>query len=261
MSKSLSSWISKYPSYKVSLTDLYINDEWSMFFKNRTTREDLDKISRFLSDCLKVNKNRFNTYPYPDMVFNCFNTTPLSDVKVVILGQDPYFSFSKEANLPQATGLSFSVPNNPIKFATPSSLQNIYKNLLNFGHIPGIPNHGSLDFWAYQGCLMLNSSLTVEDGHPNSHRRHWERITDRLIKFISDSTNNTVFLLWGAFALSKQRFIDQKRHKVIASSHPSGLSCNSTIGVHPSFNKQDHFGECNKYLKKHNKDQIIWNIV
>jgi len=159
----------------------------------------------------------------------------------------------------QAMGLSFSVPYN---FAIPSSLQNIYKNLQKYGHIRKIPNHGNLSFWATQGCLLLNTSLTVYEGadNKNCHQSIWTKFTDNIIKYISDTNDYVVFVLWGAHAMSKCKFIDLDKHDAIISSHPSGLSADKPLSNYSSFNTYDHFGQINKLLQKHNKKPIIWQL-
>ena len=202
---------------------------------------------------------KIKIYPYPNLLFNAFILTPLSNVKVVILGQDPYHcnEIHHDKIIPQAMGLSFSVPKG---MKIPSSLQNIYKNLLKYKHIEIKPNHGNLSFWAYQGCLMLNTSLTVQHSYPNSHSKYWLPFTDKIIKYISNKLNNIVFVLWGNPALNKLNLIDQNKHKIIISSHPSGLSYNKKLKNYDSFENTDHFGEINKYLKEKNKKQIIWQV-
>lgn len=257
----IKTWATKYPSYDVQLNKLTVHPSWSDFFKTDSVKEKFKKIDEYLSYCLKTTEGKIKIYPYPDLVFNSFNVTPLENIKVVILGQDPYYN-SFEVNrqtIPQAMGLSFSIP---IGIDIPPSLANIYNNLLNFGHINKKPKHGNLAFWAYQGCLMLNTTLTVQDKCPNGHEKKWIEITDELIKYISDNTVNVVFVLWGAPALRKLEsgLIDKTKHKIIISSHPSPMSCRSKLRQYESFEKTDHFGEINKYLQENNKEPIIWQL-
>lgn len=154
-------------------------------------------------------------------------------------------------------GLSFSVP---VGIPIPSSLKNIYKNAMDFGQFYRYPEHGNLEFWAFQGCLMLNTALTVQKGHKNSHASIWNDFTDKIIKKLSDEKEGLVFVLWGAPALSKLSLIDTSKHNTVISSHPSGLSNNNKLGKYPSFSSIDQFGTINTFLKKSGKEEIIWQI-
>lgn len=258
----IKSWAEEYPQYNVQLNNLKIHPSWNEFLEDKTVQEYLKKVEDYLSYCLKLTEGKVKIYPYPELVFNTLNVTPLDDVKVVILGQDPYYNSFEINNqiIPQAMGLSFSVP---IGIDIPPSLVNIYKNLSKFGHFLKTPKHGNLSFWAYQGCLLLNTTLTVQDKCPNGHEKKWSELTDKLIKHISDNTKNVVFVLWGAPALKKLEagLIDKTKHKVIISSHPSPLSCRSKLRQYGSFEETDHFGEINKYLQEHGKEPIIWQLI
>jgi len=185
-------------------------------------------------------------YPKNSDIFNAFNTTNFDNVKVVILGQDPYHG----AN--QAHGLSFSVQKG---IATPRSLINIYKELKT--DIPGfqIPAHGNLEEWAQQGVLLLNATLTVRAGNAGSHQKKgWEEFTDEVIKTISDKKEGIVFILWGAFAQSKAALIDEKKHFIIKSAHPSPFSAErGFFGSKP-------FSKTNAILEKEGKKTIDWQI-
>jgi uracil-DNA glycosylase len=154
-------------------------------------------------------------------------------------------------------GLSFSVDDG-IKI--PPSLINIYNNLLNFKHIDSIPKTGNLKKWAEQGCLLLNASLTVTDGKPNSHAKYWKKFTDDIIKYISDNCTGVVFFLWGGSSLEKISLIDQTKHKISISSHPSPLSIKTPLKSYESFYNTDHFGIANEYLKANNKNIIDWKL-
>ena len=160
--------------------------------------------------------------------------------------------------IPEAMGLSFSVPK---KVPIPSSLQNIYKNGVKYNRFYKYPNHGNLEFWAYQGVFMLNTALTVQEGCKLSHAKSWEKFSDLVIKYISEKCQNVVFVLWGSYALSKKELIDNLKHKFVISSHPSGLSCNKKLGQYSEFNNLDQFGSVNKYLKIFGKKEIIWQII
>ena len=183
-------------------------------------------------------------YPPSADVFNAFSFTPLDDVKVVILGQDPYHGPN------QAHGLAFSVPQG-VKI--PPSLRNIHKELNN--DIPefSMPDSGDLTHWARQGVLLLNSVLTVEQGKAHSHAKFgWERFTDAVIQAISTHTENVVFLLWGSHAQKKGANIDEQRHLVLSAPHPSPLS------AHRGFFGCRHFSQANNWLQSRNKTPINW---
>ena len=182
-------------------------------------------------------------YPPGPLIFNALNSTPLEQVKVVILGQDPYHGPG------QAHGLCFSVqPGVP----APPSLQNIYKELKRDLNLP-IPNHGYLQHWAEQGVLLLNTSLTVEQAKAGSHANAgWQRFTDRVIQVVSEQRNHLVFLLWGAHAQSKEKLIDTQKHLILRSPHPSPLS------AHRGFIGNGHFSRTNKFLEQSGLEPIDW---
>ena len=183
-------------------------------------------------------------YPPKEDVFNAFRLTELSDVKVVILGQDPYHGPN------QAHGLAFSVRPG---VAVPPSLMNMYKELEQ--DIPGFsrPNHGYLESWAKQGVLLLNTVLTVEAGKAHSHARFgWETFTDRVIAVINETRENVVFLLWGSHAQKKGSIIDTQRHHVLKAPHPSPLS------AHRGFFGCKHFSRANEILTQQGDTPIDW---
>lgn len=182
-------------------------------------------------------------FPPGKLIFNAFEQTPFNDVKVVIIGQDPYHGPN------QAMGLCFSVPEG---IPLPPSLKNIYKEIQDDLGRPSI-THGDLTPWARQGVFLLNSVLTVEAGKPGSHQgRGWEIFTDAVIRTLSDQKENLVFILWGAYAQKKSVLIDKSRHFVISSAHPSPLSANNGFfGSRP-------FSRTNDYLKKIGGTEIVW---
>jgi uracil-DNA glycosylase len=186
------------------------------------------------------------TYPKNADIFNAFWKTPFNELKVVILGQDPYHGPN------QAHGLSFSVQKGIVP---PPSLKNIYKELAT--DIPGfkIPGHGDLTEWTGQGVLLLNATLTVRANTPASHqKRGWEEFTDKVIKTISDKKEGIVFILWGSFAQAKAELIDQGKHFIIKSPHPSPFSADrGFFGSKP-------FSKTNEILKKEGKKPIDWQI-
>jgi uracil-DNA glycosylase len=184
-------------------------------------------------------------YPPGSQIFHAFEATPFDKVKVVILGQDPYHGPK------QAHGLSFSVQQG---IASPPSLINIFKELHEDVGLP-IPRHGHLENWAKQGVLLLNASLTVRAGEPMSHAKlGWEKFTNTVIEKVSDLKENIVFVLWGKFAQEKQSLIDDKKHYIIKSAHPSPLSAkNGFFGSRP-------FSKINTYLVKKGIDPINWAL-
>jgi uracil-DNA glycosylase len=184
-------------------------------------------------------------YPPGSQIFHAFEVTPFDKVKVVIIGQDPYHGPK------QAHGLSFSVQQG---VATPPSLINIFKELHEDVGLP-IPRHGHLENWAKQGVLLLNASLTVRAGEPMSHAKlGWEKFTNTVIEKVSDLKENIVFVLWGKFAQEKQSLIDDKKHHIIKSAHPSPLSANNGFfGSRP-------FSKINTFLVKKGIDPIDWAL-
>lgn len=185
-------------------------------------------------------------YPPHSQVFNAFDTTPLSNVKVVMLGQDPYHGPD------QAHGLCFSVLKG---VKVPPSLKNIYKELAT--DIDGfeIPEHGYLQSWAEQGVLMLNSVLTVEQGKANAHKKlGWEQLTDGAISLVSEYCHGVVFMLWGAPAQAKARLIDNSKHHILCAPHPSPLS------AYRGFFGCRHFSKANELLVGEGKSPIRWDI-
>lgn len=182
-------------------------------------------------------------YPPGNLIFNAFGQTPFNEVKVVILGQDPYHDEG------QAHGLCFSV-NDGVAF--PPSLQNIFKEIqAETG--AAIPASGNLTRWAHQGVLLLNSMLTVRAHQAGSHQGHgWEQFTDAVISRLNEGRENLVFLLWGSYAIKKGALIDRTRHLVLTSAHPSPLSS------YRGFFGNRHFILCNEYLIQHGKQPILW---
>ena len=182
-------------------------------------------------------------YPPGSLIFNAFHATPFDNVKVVILGQDPYHDEG------QAHGLCFSV-NDGVAF--PPSLQNIFKEIQQETGAP-IPASGNLTRWAHQGVLLLNSMLTVRAHQAGSHQGHgWEQFTDAVISRLNEGREHLVFLLWGSYAIKKGALIDRTRHLVLTSAHPSPLSS------YRGFFGNRHFILCNEYLIQHGKQPILW---
>jgi len=182
-------------------------------------------------------------YPPRDSVFEAFRLCPFENLKVVLLGQDPYHEPG------QAMGLSFSVP---MGVKLPPSLRNIFKELMDDTDCP-LPFGGDLSAWAEQGVLLLNATLTVEKGKAGSHFKHgWETFTDNVISLISQEKKHVVFLLWGNYAQQKRNLIDAHKHLILESPHPSPLS------AYHGFFGNHHFTKTNTFLKDNNIKPIIW---
>ncbi len=199
-----------------------------------------------LSRVQKQREQGVIVYPPQEEVFNAFKLTSFAQVKVVILGQDPYHGPE------QAHGLAFSVKPH---VAIPPSLRNMYKELAD--DIPGfaIPQHGDLRHWAEQGVLLLNTVLTVQAGQAHSHASWgWEAFTDAVVAQLNEHREHLVFLLWGSHAQKKGRMIDRDRHLVLSSAHPSPLS------AHRGFLGNRHFSQTNAYLQAHGLEPIDWQV-
>jgi uracil-DNA glycosylase len=222
--------------------DVRIESSWKEVLKDEFKKPYFEQIVTHL----KTEKEQGKTiYPPGPLIFHAFEATPFENVKVVILGQDPYHGPR------QAHGLSFSVQKG---VPPPPSLINIFKELHDDVGVP-IPTHGHLEKWAQQGVLLLNASLTVRAGEPMSHAKiGWHYLTDAAIKSISVLREHVVFILWGKFAQEKKAIIDTKKHLVLTSAHPSPLSAKS------GFFGNHFFSKTNTYLMKHGKDPIDWAL-
>lgn len=223
--------------------EVRIESSWKDLLKDEFEKPYFAEIRQRYYEAIKGN----TILPPPKLLFNAFNLVPFYAVKVVILGQDPYHNI--EGKMPQAMGLSFSVPNG-VKI--PPSLRNIFKELeLDLGVKK--PQNGDLSAWARQGVLLLNAILSVEFKKPLSHKDFgWEIFTDKVIEILSQNRENLVFMLWGKFAKSKKHLIDSNKHCILESAHPSPLA-SGFIGCR-------HFSKCNDFLAKHNKSAIDWNL-
>lgn len=212
-------------------------------------------INRFINSFYTENNI---CYPNKKDVLNAFKYFPINNTKVVIIGQDCYIN-SIDINgktIPQANGLAFSVSK---EHKIPPSLKNIFKEMYETIDDFKIPNNGDLTYLAKQGVLLLNCALTVKKGESNSHAKLWKPITDKIIKYISDNTDNVVFILWGNFAISKNSLIDNNKHHIIEGKHPSPLSSRyNKKGTELSFFGHDYFNKCNKYLIENKKIEINW---
>ena len=218
-----------------------IGNSWDYYLEEEYDKEYFKELLNYVS--LEY-KNKV-IYPKKNEIFNAFRYTDFDNVKVVILGQDPYHGPN------QAEGLSFSVSNSVSK---PPSLQNIFKELESDLGIP-FPKNNSLKPWARKGVLLLNAVLTVEEHNPTSHKgKGWETFTDEVIKIINEKNTPVVFILWGSYARNKRDLITNKIHYVIESPHPSPYSANNGFfGSRP-------FSRANKFLKENGIEEVNWNI-
>jgi len=222
------------------MTRLNLSPEWRDRLKLVLEQSESKQLFSFLTEEIEDGKT---IYPALDQIFDAFNTTSFSQVKVVILGQDPYHGPN------QAHGMAFSVlPGSQV----PPSLRNIYKELSNSSDFV-IPESGYLEPWARSGVLLLNSVLSVEAGKPGSHQKMgWEAITDFVISDLSRSKDHLVFLLWGAFAQKKSLLIDESKHLILTAPHPSPLS------AYRGFLGCNHFNLANQYLMAHKLPPVNW---
>lgn len=216
-----------------------IEESWKQILANEWNKDYFVKLTDFI-------RNEYATtsvFPPGKDIFAAFNATPFNDVKVVIIGQDPYHDVN------QANGLCFSV-NDGIPF--PPSLLNIFKEIHDDLGTP-IPQSGDLSRWAKQGVLLLNSTLTVRAHCAGSHQnKGWEEFTDEVILKLAEQKENIVFILWGSYAIKKGAFINRIKHLVLTSPHPSPLS------AYRGFFGNKHFSKTNEYLIKHGKTPIEW---
>ncbi len=214
-------------TWKEKLHHFFLSPEWELIAQN-VRRAYQEKV----------------VYPKPQNIFRAFELTPFNQVKVVILGQDPYHQPG------QAHGLCFSVPDG---VSPPPSLQNIYKEISSDLGIKKDFSQGNLENWAKQGVFLLNTILSVEKNKAGSHAIFgWEKFTDEVIRILSREKEGIVFMLWGNYARSKKKLIDDKKHLILEASHPSPLS------AHRGFFGSHHFSQANTYLKKQGKEEIQW---
>ncbi|WP_156188937.1 uracil-DNA glycosylase [Acinetobacter indicus] len=225
------------------LEKVQLDASWKYALSDFLLGEKMDALKAFLLEEKQANKV---IYPPSGLIFNALNTTPLEQVKVVILGQDPYHGPN------QAHGLSFSVQRG---VALPPSLRNIFHELHTDLGLD-IPKHGDLTRWAEQGVLLLNSVLTVEAAQPTSHqKRGWEEFTDHVIDVLNEQREHIVFILWGAYAQRKGQLIDPNKHLILKAAHPSPLAANRG-----GFFGCQVFSKTNNYLKQHGIEPIDWQL-
>ena len=218
-----------------------IEDSWKAVLEDEFRSDYFQELKAFLAE----EKKKYVVYPPGPKIFSAFNHTPFNRVKVVILGQDPYHGPG------QAHGLCFSVPDN---MPAPPSLVNIFKELSYDLGIPK-PNRTSLIPWAEQGVLLINAVLTVRANQPGSHRhRGWEKFTDAVIRNLSEKRKNVIFLLWGNYALEKEKIIEKERHYILKAAHPSPLSASR------GFFGCRHFSRTNEILNDLGLKEINWSL-
>lgn len=219
--------------------EVRIEESWKKALAEEWTKPYFAELARWV----RAQYATTTVYPPAGKIFAAFDACPFDNVKVVILGQDPYHGPG------QANGLCFSVADG-VPF--PKSLQNIFREVVADTGC-ALPTSGNLERWARQGVLLLNSSLTVRAGEAASHAGHgWEQFTDAVIRCLNVRRDNLVFILWGSYAIHKGAFIDRNRHLVLESPHPSPLS------AHRGFFGNRHFSRANEFLSKHDKTPILW---
>ena len=225
---------------QINLDDVRIENGW----KEALREEFLSEYFAKIKENLLAAKAREIVYPPGNLIFNAFNLTPFERVRAVILGQDPYHGAH------QAMGLSFSVPHG---VRIPPSLVNIYKEIKSDLGISE-PESGDLSYWAKQGVLLLNASLSVGANRANSHSGFgWQIFTDAVIKILSARRQSLVFMLWGNFAKAKSALIDAQKHLILTAAHPSPLAGGAFFGCR-------HFSRCNEYLRAHGLGEIDWDL-
>ncbi|MGY4384456.1 uracil-DNA glycosylase [Pedobacter sp. UYP24] len=221
-----------------------LEKSWLAVLEEEFEKDYMINLKFFL---VQEKENGYTVYPKGIEIFNALNHTPFDQVKVVILGQDPYHGSG------QAHGLSFSVPKGMV---VPPSLKNIYKELADDISDYQIPSHGNLIQWANQGVLLLNAMLTVRAHEAGSHQgKGWEIFTDKIITTLSEKREGIVFLLWGKYAQNKATMIDEQKHTILKAAHPSPFSAyNGFLGC-------KHFSKANAILEKEGKTIINWQIT
>ena len=252
-------WIEKYTNKKIKFYMLELPGGWYLDFFETIAKERPDVLKTIEKKLSNELDKEEKIFPYPDLIFRAFELVEPFAVKVVFIGQDPYPERSS-CGIPHATGIAFSAP---INVSKPASVINIHKNLVKFGHIKEIPKYGNFERWCHQGCLMINTSLTVTEHDINCHQDIWKDFTDMLIYQISKKLKNIIFVLWGAQAQKKTRLIDpemENGHEILITSHPSPRSSNKKLGGYSAFDDFDHFGEINKLLVAKGKTEIDWNV-
>jgi uracil-DNA glycosylase len=233
------------PWTDVQLKDIEVNNGWNEFIEQQKTKKYYTELNNFIETEKTTFLDFFEIYPPPSLVYNCFNSCACEDVRVVVVGQDPYHGEG------QAMGLSFSVPKH---MKVPPSLKNIYKKL-NQDVGMAIPKHGDLTSWNEQGVMLLNTALTVRQSKAGSHSKHWINFTDNVIKHLSER-GGVVFILWGKHAKDKAGLIDTDNNNfVLSAAHPSPMAGGAF------FQNNNNFIDCNNHLQQIGKKPIDWNSI
>ncbi len=221
------------------IMEVKIESSWKSFLNEEFEKPYFSNLMQFVKHEYMEQK----VFPSENQIFATFDHCPLADLRVVIIGQDPYHGDG------QANGLCFSVSDG---IKSPPSLVNIFKEIKEDLGIP-VPHSGNLERWAKQGILLLNATLTVRASSPGSHQKQgWEQFTDRVIELVSAEKEKVVFILWGAFAQKKASLIDGKKHLILVGAHPSPFS------VHRGFVGCKHFSKTNAYLAQNGLETILW---
>ena len=213
---------------------------WKDFFKEEAQKVYYKNLMRSIDEAY----SKTTVFPAKDKIFNAFNLTPLENLKIVILGQDPYHGIG------QAQGLAFSTP---MSIKNPPSMRNILKEIEDDIGRKSLCENGDLNPWTKEGILLINAILTVEEAKPKSHHKlGWETFTDNLIKFISANSKDVIFILWGSSAIKKEKIIDTSKHHILKGVHPSPLS------AYRGFFGCKHFSKANRILESIGKTKINW---
>jgi len=213
---------------------------WKDFFKEEAQKVYYKNLMRSIDEAY----SKTTVFPAKDKIFNAFNLTPLENLKIVILGQDPYHGIG------QAQGLAFSTP---MSIKNPPSMRNILKEIEDDIGRKSLCENGDLNPWTKEGILLINAILTVEEAKPKSHHKlGWETFTNNLIKFISANRKDIIFILWGSSAIKKEKIIDSSKHYILKGVHPSPLS------AYRGFFGCKHFSKANKILESIGKTKINW---
>lgn len=217
-----------------------LNNDWDEILKEEFTKDYYLQLREFL----KKEYKQYSIFPPMESIFNAFKLTSYEDTKIVLLGQDPYIKKG------EAHGLAFSV-NKGVRI--PPSLKNVYKEIIE--DVGGVmPTHGCLESWASQGVLLLNTTLTVREGHSASHKgKGWETFTDQIINLLNKKETPVVFMLWGNHAKSKEALITNSKHLVLTAAHPSPLARGAFFG-------SKHFSQANAYLNREKIGAVDWQI-
>lgn len=222
---------------------------WNDFFAREDIKKELLKTKQFREEQREIFEDSFGIFPAEENTYKAFDLTQFDKIKVVLIGMDPYHGEVK--GKPQAQGLCFSVPDG---FPYPPSLKNIFKELCNDIQCEK-PKSGNLTKWGENGVLLLNASLSVLQGKPNSHKKIWKNFSKEVIKYISDNKDFVIFIAWGNDALNMLKGVDTTKHTILSAKHPSPLSANKG-----GFFGCKHFSKCNDILQRKNINPVDWTL-